>query len=123
MNKIKQFLIIMSISFLSEILNMAISLPIPACIYGLIIMLILLKTKLLDLKDVENIGRFLLKIMPIMFIPAGVGIINSFDILKPILIPIIIITFISTIIVMVTSGKVTEVILKHKFKTLNKDKR
>lgn len=116
MRIIKEVSIILIISFIGEILNKTLPLPVPACIYGLLIMLFLLMTKILKIENIELVGRHLIQIMPLLFIPAGVSIIESFDILKPLIIPITVITFVSTIVVMVISGKVTEHILKRKSK-------
>jgi len=111
MKYLKQFAIIIVITFIGEALNQIIPLPIPASIYGLIIMLIALSTKLLPLDKVKDVGKMLIQTMPIMFIPAGVGLITAWDKLSPIILPVVVITFISTIIVMIVSGKFTETII------------
>ncbi len=114
MKYIKQFLIIIVVSCIGEILNHFIPLPIPASIYGLVLMLILLVTKLLPLKAVKDAADFLVNIMPIMFIPAAAGLITYWEQLKPILIPILVITLVSTILVIGATGKTTDLILKNK---------
>ena len=111
MKYLKQFAIIIVITFMGEALNQIIPLPIPASIYGLVIMLIALSTKLLPLDKVKDVGKMLIQTMPIMFIPAGVGLITAWDKLSPIILPVVVITFISTIIVMIVSGKFTETII------------
>ena len=64
-----QFLIICLITFVSELLNYIIPLPIPSSIYGLVIMLILLKSNILKLSYIKDVGSFLLDTMPkILFI-------------------------------------------------------
>ena len=77
MKFIKQFGIILAVSFLGEILNHLIPLPIPASIYGLIFMLLCLATGLLRVEAVKDTAYYLIEIMPLMFIPAGVGLIES----------------------------------------------
>lgn len=111
MKYLKQFAIIIVITFIGEALNQIIPLPIPASIYGLVIMLIALSTKILPLDKVKDVGKMLIQTMPIMFIPAGVGLITAWDKLSPIILPVVVITFISTIIVMIVSGKFTETII------------
>lgn len=108
MRLMKQFGIILTITFLGEVLKGIIPLPIPASIYGLIIMLIALKTKIVPLASVHEAGKFLIEIMPMMFIPAAVGLLEAWGILKAICIPVIIITVISTIVVMAVTGRVTQ---------------
>lgn len=108
MNYIRQFSIILFISLVGEIIHLILPLPVPASIYGLILMLFGLKTKAIPLESVEQASDFLLEIMPLMFIPAAVGLLDSWGILNPILIPFLVITTLSTVIVMVVTGKVTQ---------------
>lgn len=114
MKYLKQFSIIIVITFIGEALNLLLPLPIPASIYGLVIMLVALMSKIIPLDKVKDVSKLLIQIMPIMFIPAGVGLITAWDKLGPIILPIIVITFISTIVVMVVSGKLTEILIKSK---------
>jgi holin-like protein len=109
---LKQFLIIISISFIGEVLKYIIPLPIPACIYGLVIMFVLLCTGIISLQKVEETGSFLTEIMPVMFVPAGVGLMEVWLTVKPILWQIAVMTLVSTIIVMVVAGLVTQTIIK-----------
>ena len=112
MRYIRQFGIILGVTCAGEILKYFIHLPIPASIYGLIIMLILLITGVVKVENVKGVATFLIEIMPLMFIPAAVGLLTSWNQLQRILIPVSIITVISTVVVMVVSGKVTEFALK-----------
>ncbi len=111
MKYLKQFAVIILITFLGEILKSIVPLAIPASIYGLVLMLIALQCKLITLENVQDAGVFLIEIMPIMFIPAAVGLIDSWEVLKPICIPIIIITVLTTVIVMAVTGKVTQLVI------------
>ena len=112
MRFIRQFLIILFVIFLGEVLKSVLPLPIPASIYGLVIMLALLVLKVVKLEQVEGASMFLIDIMPLMFIPASAGLIDIWPTLKPVLIPLLIMTIISTVLVMVVSGKVTEFVIK-----------
>ena len=104
----KQFGLILAVTFIGELLRFLIPLPIPASIYGLVIMLIVLKTKIIKLEQVKDAAAFLIEIMPLMFIPAAVGILVSWEALKDIYVPIIIITITTTIIVMAVTGRLTQ---------------
>lgn len=108
MKYMRQFGIILGVTWVGEILKHYIPLPIPASIYGLIIMLILLMTGIVKVQSVKTVATFLIEIMPLMFIPAAVGLLTSWGQLKRIIVPVCIITVISTVVVMVISGKVTE---------------
>ena len=112
MKYMKQFGIIMVISFLAEVVKVILPLPIPASIYGLIILLLCLMTGVVKLDDVEQAGDFLIEIMPLMFIPAAVGLMDSFSVLKPILLPIGIIILVTTIIVMLVTGRITQFVIE-----------
>lgn len=121
MKYIKQFLIIIFISFLGEILNRLIPLPIPASIYGIVIMFLCLMLGIVKLADVKETGAFLIEIMPVMFIPAAVGLIDSFEILRPSLHAYITITVITTIVVMAAAGTVTQLIIRKAAKKEERD--
>lgn len=112
MRYLRQFSIILFISLIGEIIHLFISLPIPASIYGLLLMLIGLKTKLIPLNAVEDASMFLIEIMPVMFIPAAVGLLDSWGILGSMLLPFIVITLVSTILVMVITGRVTQFFIR-----------
>ena len=114
MQYIKQFLIIIGVSCIGELLNYLMPLPIPASIYGLVIMLGLLVSKKLQLDSVENTANFLIEIMPVLFIPAAVGLIVSWKELEAMLIPALIITVISTFLVILVPGKVTDLLISKK---------
>ncbi len=112
MKYIRQFLIILAISSAGESLKYFLPLPIPASIYGMVILFVLLMSGFLKLEDVKEAGKFLIDIMPVMFIPAGVGLMVSWNILKPLWIPVSIITVVSTITVMAAAGGVSQFIIK-----------
>ena len=112
MKYLKQFGIILFISFLGEILHAVIPLPIPASIYGLVLMLSALMMHILPLSMVRNSGKFLIEIMPLMFIPAAVGLLDSWSVLRPILISVAVITVVTTVAVMAVSGTVTQMIIR-----------
>lgn len=64
MKYIYQLFIILVVTFVGELLHYFIPIPVPASIYGLIIMLILLCTKVVKLEHVERTSDFLIEIMP-----------------------------------------------------------
>ena len=113
MKYIKQFGIIILISFVGEVLNYVIPLPIPASIYGIVIMFLCLSLHIIPLDAVKGTGKFLIEIMPLMFIPAAVGLMESWDIIKPSLIPYLLVTAITTVIVMAVAGRVTQAVIRH----------
>ena len=112
MKYLRQFMIILLVSFWGELLKYVIPLPVPASIYGLVILFILLETGILKLDAVKETSVFLIEIMPLMFIPAGVGLMESWGDLNSKLLEVVVILLVSTVLVMGVSGKVTELVLK-----------
>ena len=110
MKFLRQFMIILLLSFLGEVLKMFIPLPIPASVYGLVLMLLCLVTGILKTSQVKDAAFFLIEIMPVMFIPAAAGLIDSWKVLQPLLLPILVITVVITIFVMVVTGKIAQLI-------------
>ena len=111
---LRQFGIILAVTCVGEIMKYFIPLPIPGSIYGLILMFVLLLAKVIKVEHVKETGEFLIEIMPLMFIPAGVGLITSWSQLQPFLVPLLVITVVSTFVVMIVTGKVTDFIKKKK---------
>ena len=110
MKFLRQFMIILLLSFLGEVLKMFIPLPIPASVYGLVLMLVCLMTGVLKTSQVKEAAFFLIEIMPVMFIPAAAGLIDSWKVFQPLLLPILVITVVITIFVMVVTGKIAQMI-------------
>ena len=108
MKYMKQFCIIMGVSFLGEILKYLLPLPVPASIYGLLLMFGALVTGILPLKQVEETADFLVAVMPLMFIPAGVGLMVEWEALRGILLPFAVIIAVTTVMVMAVTGRVTQ---------------
>ena len=119
MRYIKQFAIILAVTCVGEVLKYFIPLPIPASIYGLVLMLVLLMTRRVRLESVKETAEFLIEIMPMMFIPAAVGLLVSWEQLRPILIPVVAITVVSTFVVMIVTGKVTDFLTRDRVEHAN----
>ena len=117
MKYVKQFLMIMLFTFFGEVLREVLPLPVPASIYGLVLMFVALLTGVLKVEKVRETGKFLIEIMPLMFIPAAAGLIDAWPSLKPVGVPIVVIMVVSTVIVMVLSGRVTQFMMRRKKKS------
>ena len=97
---------------MGEALHVLIPLPVPASVYGLVIMLIALGTHIIRLEQVKEAAEFLIEIMPVMFIPAGVGLMAAWGTLKPMLLPVSVITVMATVVVMIVTGRVTQAVIR-----------
>ena len=107
-----QFLIIMVFAFVGELLHHFIPLPIPASIYGILLLFLALEFKILKVKDIKETSSFLIAIMPIMFLPPAVGIVESWGLIKGSWLPYVLVIGISTVVVMAVSGLVTQMIVR-----------
>ena len=107
-----QFLIIIAFSFLGELLHFCLPLPIPASIYGIVLLFIALEMKWVKVKDIRETSSFLIAVMPVMFIPAAVGLIDSYKSIGNDWFAYIVVTVLSTFIVMGVSGLVTQKVIR-----------
>lgn len=108
MRYIFQFLRILCFCLLGELLHFWVSLPIPASIYGLALLLLALKTGAVKLEQVKQTGSFLTDIFPLLFIPGAVGVMELWDILGKLWLPILIALIPVTILTFAFSGWVTQ---------------
>lgn len=116
MKFVKQLSIIMAVSLVAEVMEYLIPLPVAASVYGLVLMLLGLMTKIIPLNKVEDAADFLVEIMPILFVPPTVSIMTSVEAMKQMLIPLCVISVVSTILIMVVTGRVSQGIIRHKGK-------
>ncbi len=117
MEYIKQTLVILLVSTIGEALHFILPFPIPGSIYGMVLLFFSLCMGFIKINQVKRIGKILLDVMPILFIPSAVGIISQFEQIKTIWIQVVIVTIITTIVTMVITGLTTQAIIR-----LNKGK-
>lgn len=108
MKYLRQIMIILGISFLAEMLSYDVPGNIPSSVYGLVIMFFALYFKVIKVHQIKESAIFFIEIMPIIFIPAGVGLINSQNEILKNFFPIVGIIIISTIVVILASAFVTQ---------------
>ena len=120
MKYIKQICIILSICLLAELMERLLPLPVAASIYGLVLMLLALMTKVVKLTDVEDVADFLTGNMAIMFVPPVVGVMACVDEMKKMLVPLFVISIVTTLLIMSVTGWATQGIMKGRKKTEEK---
>lgn len=116
MKILKQLLIILSINFSGELLSSSLSLPLPGSIVGMLILLILLFTRILKPEHIAETADFLLNNMAFFFVPAGVGVMVSYTFLSGSYFKSVASIVLSTILVMVVTGGVTQILVKKETK-------
>ncbi len=112
MTFLKQFAILVIVCFIGEILHAVIPLPVPASIYGLVLMFAALHFKVMPLEKVEQVSDSLLSIMPVLFVPSTVGLMVAWPVLKQYWLEFLVIGILSTIIVFFTAGHVTQLVIR-----------
>ena len=123
LNYMFQLSIIFGISFVGELLNRLLPLPIPASVYGLAILFLLLCTKIIKLEQVEKVSEYLMAIMPLFFIEPTVGIMNSYGLVKGNLLALFIACFLSFVSVMAVTGLVSQGIIKFQNKRKEREEK
>jgi len=112
MKLFREAIIILGIYLLGEFISQVLSLPIPGNILGMIILLFLLLTKVVKLEQIETVANFLLDHLAFFFIPAGVGLMTSVDIIKDSWLKLIIVCIATTIIIIASTGLIVQYITK-----------
>ena len=112
MKYITQLLYILLSTGLGELLEYLIPLPIPAAIYGLVLLLIALCTGILKAEKISDVARFLINIMPLFFVAPGVNILRYWGIIRSEVVAICVVTVVSTLVVFAVSGLITQLLLK-----------
>lgn len=100
--------------FLGELLHYILPLPVPASVYGLVLLLAALKLGWVKLEQIKETGTFLTGIFPLLFVPAAAGVMELWAELGALLLPILIAVIPVTILVMVSAGRTTQAIASRK---------
>ena len=98
MKIIRQIGIIFTVCWLSQVIAEFLPFDFPASVIGMIFLFICLVTGLLKIEHIQEKADFLLGNMAFFFVPAGVSIMNYFDILKSSAVQLLIICIVSTVI-------------------------
>ena len=108
MKYLKQTLILIAITFAAEIIKFLVPLPVPASIYGLVLLFALLKSGVLKLEQVETVGNLLLELMPLLLVSPSVSFLTAMDSIRPMLLPVLMMGFLGTMAVMAVTGRVAQ---------------
>ena len=85
-------------------------LPVPASVYGLVLLLAALNFGFVKLDDVKEVGIYLTGIFPLLFVPAAAGVMELWAEMGNMLLPIII------AIIPVSAGRTTQAMTGRKKK-------
>ena len=110
MKYLSQFCIIMGFTLVGEALQRLLPLPLPASVYGLVLLFLALCTGIVKLEQVKDVGNFLTSILPILFVAPAVNILEYWNLIESRLIPIGALILGSTVLIFGISGTVTRLI-------------
>lgn len=116
MKIIKQMMIIATITFVGELLNLILPLPVPGSVYGMILLFLCLQMNIIKLSQIEETADFLIAIMPIMFISPCVSLVDSVGSIADSIPALVCICIITTITTMSVTGIVAQVIIQKRRK-------
>ena len=108
MKYLSQFLRITAFTLVGELLQRIIPLPIPASVYGLVLLFAALCTGSVKLEQVKDAGGFLTSILPILFVSPAVGILENWGMIKDAVIPMFLVALLTTFTTFVIAGPVTQ---------------
>lgn len=108
MKYLKQLTIILAFSWAGELLHVWIPLPVPAAIYGMMLLLVALAGKVLKVEAVKAAGSFLVSLLPVLFVVPAVGLLGCWDLIRENLVPIAVIIVLSTVVTFGVAGTVTK---------------
>ena len=109
-----QVMIIGGISLAGELLNYLLPLPVPASVYGMLLLLICLCTKVIKLDQIQETADFYAGSYAAGVCGPGVALMESFGLMKDSLLGILIISVLSTMVVMVLTGLIAQILVRRK---------
>lgn len=112
MKYICQLGVILGVSFAGEVLARVLPLPIPASVWGLVTMLALLIFRVIKPEHIRDTAEYLISIMPLLFVPPTVGLMQSWGLLRDNWLPFAIAITLITAIVMAVTGLVVQLVEK-----------
>jgi len=112
MKYLSQFLIILGFTFLGEALQRLLPLPIPASVYGLVLLFLALCLGLVKPEQVKEVGGFLTSILPLLFVAPTVGIVEHWGLIRENLLPIALVLVATTVLTFGIAGRITRAALK-----------
>ena len=110
---------ILAFCFAGEVLHAVLPLPVPASVYGLLLLLLALCSGIVRPEQVRETGLFLTGIFPLLFVPAAAGVMELWAELGVMLLPAVIAIIPVTVLVFAAAGRTTQALIHRKEKTQN----
>lgn len=103
-----QFILIIVITYIGNVIQKALHIPIASSIVGLILFFLLLQFKIIPVRIVEGAASFLLSTMIFYFVPSVVGAMNIESVISIKFVAFIIVIVVGTCCVALISGYIAE---------------
>ncbi|HCU7915247.1 TPA: antiholin-like murein hydrolase modulator LrgA [Staphylococcus aureus] len=107
-----QVIVIALVLFVSKIIESFMPIPMPASVIGLVLLFVLLCTGAVKLGEVGKVGTTLTNNIGLLFVPAGISVVNSLGVISQAPFLIIGLIIVSTILLLICTGYVTQIIMK-----------
>jgi len=98
MKMMYQIGILFGVCLIGQTISVFLPIPFPGSVLSMIILFLLLYFRVLKVDHIRQKADFLLKNMAFFFIPAGIGILSSFDLIRSSILPLLLIIVVSTIL-------------------------
>ena len=112
MKYIKQLMVILLFSLAGELCHGLLGLPIPASIYGLVLLLLALLVKAVKVEAVKETGSFLVSLLPLLFVAPTVGLLSCWELIRNDLVKIVLLILVTTALTFGVSGLLTKLLRK-----------
>ena len=114
MKYLSQFCIILGFTLAGEALQRLLPLPIPASVYGIILLFTALCLGIVKVEQIQTVGSFLTSILPVLFVPPVVGILENWDLIRDAVLVIFLLSLISAFLTFAVSGRVAQLLAGRK---------
>ncbi len=114
MKYIHQASIIFLFTFLGEVLARLLPLPVPAAIWGLILLFLALCTGLVKEQQLADAARWMVAILPVLFVAPAVNLMEYAGLLLPSLPAVLVILPAGLLLTLLTAGRTTQWMMKRK---------
>ena len=112
MKYIRQLMIILLFSLAGDLCHSLLPLPVPASIYGMVLLLLAFATGLLKMESVKETGNFLVSLLPLLFVVPTVGLMGCWDLIRADIWKIALLIVVTTVLTFGVSGLLTKIFRK-----------
>lgn len=112
MKYLNQFLIILGFTVTGEALQRLIPLPIPASVYGIVLLFVSLCTGLVKVPQVREAGSFLTSLLPLLFVSPAVGILENWAVIRSDLLALLLLVAASAVTTFAISGRIAQALIR-----------